>query len=195
MRYSSTHKTETRQRIMTMASLRFRAEGVANVGIANLMADLGLTHGGFYAHFHSKDDLVAQSCRQALLDMNEIWQVQLEQAPSGAGLKRLAKDYLSAAHRDFPDSGCAAAALAGELARHDKATRQAFSEGLQALLHTLRQAQQCDTAAGARPALAPEACLALMVGALLLSRAISDETLSDRLLKSAAAALALQARA
>ena len=101
MRYSSSHKTETRQRILTMAALRFRAEGVANVGIANLMADLGLTHGGFYAHFHSKDDLVAQSCRQALLDMNEIWQAQLEQAPSGAGVKRLAKDYLSAAHRDF----------------------------------------------------------------------------------------------
>ena len=101
MRYSSSHKTETRQRILTMAALRFRAEGVANVGIANLMADLGLTHGGFYAHFHSKDDLVAQSCRQALLDMNEIWQAQLEQAPSGAGVKRLAKDYLSAAHQDF----------------------------------------------------------------------------------------------
>lgn len=191
MRYSSSHKTETRQRILTMAALRFRAEGVANVGIANLMADLGLTHGGFYAHFHSKDDLVAQSCRQALLDMNEIWQAQLEQAPSGAGVKRLAKDYLSAAHRDFPDSGCAAAALAGELARHDKPTRQAFSEGLQALLHTLRQAQQCDTAAGSRPALAPEACLALMVGALLLSRATADEVLSDRLLQTATAALEL----
>ncbi|MDF0604062.1 TetR/AcrR family transcriptional regulator [Neisseriaceae bacterium TC5R-5] len=171
-----------------MAAVRFRAEGLVNVGIANLMADLGLTHGGFYTHFNSKEDLVAQACLYALQSMNAQWQTQLALSDDGKCLARLIDDYLTTAHRDFPDSGCVVAALAGELARHDKGSRQLFGEGISALLSTLQQASSRDVAAG-NQRLSATACLALMVGALQLSRAVKDEDLSKRFLQEARSAL------
>ncbi|WP_230369930.1 TetR/AcrR family transcriptional regulator [Paludibacterium denitrificans] len=83
MRYQPQHKAETHRRLLDMAALRFRAEGLANVGIANLMADLGLTHGGFYAHFDSKQQLVAEASQQAILALAADWQQRLAHPPDG----------------------------------------------------------------------------------------------------------------
>ncbi|AUH53211.1 TetR/AcrR family transcriptional regulator [Chromobacterium sp. ATCC 53434] len=185
MRYPDSHKAQTRRRIVAMAALRFRAEGLANVGIANLMADLGLTHGGFYAHFPSKEALVAAACGEALEQMRRHWRTQLPLADNGACVATLASDYLSPGHRDFPDSGCVAAALAGELARQGPTVRQRFSDGLLPLLALLEEARRRD-GKGLRPTVA----LALMVGALTLSRAVSDPALSQRMLDEALSALA-----
>jgi TetR/AcrR family transcriptional repressor of nem operon len=119
--------------------MRFRSEGIAAVGIANLMADLGLTHGGFYWHFKDKEDLVAHACQQAMQATDQQWQQQMQQAAPGKRLS-VAQHYLSIQHRDFPDTGCVAAALAGELSRHTPATRQAFTASLQQQLATLESA-------------------------------------------------------
>ncbi|AXE35120.1 TetR/AcrR family transcriptional regulator [Chromobacterium phragmitis] len=187
MRYPDSHKAQTRRRIVAMAALRFRAEGLAGVGIANLMADLGLTHGGFYAHFAGKDELVAAACGEALRQMAQQWRQRLESAADGTRLAALAEDYLSPTHRDFPDSGCAAAALAGEIARQNPAVRRDFASGLEPLMAILDDARRLDGGG-----MAPEASLALMVGALLLARAVPDAELSRRFLDQARAALAAQ---
>ncbi|OHX12321.1 TetR/AcrR family transcriptional regulator [Chromobacterium sphagni] len=184
MRYPASHKLQTRRRIVAMASLRFRAEGLAQVGIANLMADLGLTHGGFYAHFASKEALIAAACGEALEQMNRHWRQQLADSRDGGCLAALAGQYLSPAHRDFCDSGCLTAALAGELARQGPEVRQRFTDGLQPMLDTLDEARRRD---GTGPA--PLVGLALMVGALLLARTVSDSGLSQRILDEARAAL------
>jgi TetR/AcrR family transcriptional repressor of nem operon len=140
MRYDKQHKTAIRQRILDMATLRFRSEGIAAVGIANLMADLGLTHGGFYWHFKDKEDLVAHACQQAMQASDQQWQQQMQLAAPGSKRLSVAQHYLSIQHRDFPDTGCVAAALAGELSRHTPATRQAFTASLQQQLATLANA-------------------------------------------------------
>ncbi|PXX46343.1 TetR/AcrR family transcriptional regulator [Aquitalea magnusonii] len=194
MRYDKQHKTAIRQRILDMASLRFRSEGIAAVGIANLMADLGLTHGGFYWHFKDKEDLVAQVCQQAMQQMAEQWQQQGQQAGPGQQCRGVAEHYLSIPHRDFPDTGCVAVALAGELSRRGSQARQAFTSGLEQQLATLAAAAQQDAASGGSP-LKPTVQLSLMVGALLLSRAVNDPALSARLLEDAAALIASQTAA
>ncbi|POZ63617.1 TetR/AcrR family transcriptional regulator [Chromobacterium alticapitis] len=180
MRYPDSHKARTRQRIVAMAALRFRAEGLASVGIANLMADLGLTHGGFYAHFDSKEQLVAAACGEALRQQNRQWLQKLDETAPGSCLDAVATDYLSPAHRDLPDSGCALAALGDELARQSAAVRQSITMELQALLDTLEQARQRDGRNG--EALTD---LALMVGSLALARLVDDPALSLRLLQQA----------
>ena len=189
MRYDKQHKTAIRQRILDMATLRFRSEGIDSVGIANLMADLGLTHGGFYWHFKDKEDLVAQACQQAMQSSNQQWQQHMQLAASGGKRLAFAQHYLSIQHRDFPDTGCVAAALAGELSRHTPATRQAFTTGLQQQLTTLEAAAGQD-GASSTTSLTPGAQLSLMVGALLLSRAVTDPALSSQLLAEAEALIA-----
>lgn len=191
MRYDKQHKTAIRQRILDMASLRFRSEGIAAVGIANLMADLGLTHGGFYWHFKDKEDLVAEVCQQSMQQMAQQWQQQGQQAASGQQCQAVGEHYLSIQHRDFPDTGCVAVALAGELSRRGSPARQAFTSGLEQQLAVLAEAAQQDAANGGHP-LNPTVQLSLMVGALLLARAVNDPALSARLLQEAAAQIAGQ---
>ncbi|NWK77881.1 TetR/AcrR family transcriptional regulator [Aquitalea sp. LB_tupeE] len=189
MRYDKQHKTAIRQRILDMATLRFRSEGIAAVGIANLMADLGLTHGGFYWHFKDKEDLVAQACQQAMQSIDQQWQQQMQLAAPGGKRLSVAQHYLSIQHRDFPDTGCVAAALAGELCRHTPATREAFTASLQQQLATLDSAARQD-GSPSETALTPGTQLSLMVGAMLLARAVTDPVLSSQLLAEAEALVA-----
>lgn len=190
MRYDKQHKSAIRQRILDMATLRFRSEGIAAVGIANLMADLGLTHGGFYWHFKDKEDLVAQVCRQAMEKTCEQWQQQLRQAKAGQQRQAVAQHYLSIQHRDFPDTGCVAAALAGELSRRTAQARQAFTSGVQQQLDILGKAAIQDDGDQVANPLTPAVQFSLMVGALLLSRAVTDSDLSMQLLQEAEAMIA-----
>src|SRR5437867_13012124 len=123
-RYSSEHKQETRQRIIETASRRFKQDGVDGSGIATLMADAGLTNGAFYAHFESKDDLVATVVADQLHTQAEAYEAL---SPGRAGLEEFVRDYLSPRHRDHRDTGCPSAALLDEIGRSQKSTKRAYT--------------------------------------------------------------------
>src|SRR5882757_2371306 len=125
MRHSKTEKAKTHERIVAIAAKKFREEGLAGIGIADLMKEAGLTVGGFYKHFHSRDALVVEAVGRAL----ELWKRQVDAAASGGPpvtYESLVDEYLSEAHRNHPGTGCPVSALAGDLARSDKRTRAGY---------------------------------------------------------------------
>src|SRR6266702_8971270 len=127
MGHSKAEKTETHKRIVKIASKRFREDGLAGVGISELMKEAGLTVGGFYKHFDSRDDLVAEAVSSAFGG----WKLRVDVAKAGGAsvsIDKLFDEYLNAAHRDDPGTGCAFSALAPEIARSDKRTRALASE-------------------------------------------------------------------
>ena len=178
MRYEKGHKDETRKRIVAAASARFRRDGVAAVGVAGLMADAGLTHGGFYAHFAAKEELV----RTATVEALRKGRATLARAAARDGIEGVVRVYLAPIHRDSPDRGCVFAALTSEIARHSEATRAAFTEEFEAHVALI---------AGLSPAQDRQAAIAIlgvMIGALQLARAVADQALSDEILASGAQA-------
>ena len=192
MRYSSNHKAETRQRIIGEAARRFRKHGIEGTGLVPLMKALGLTHGGFYAHFESKDALVQASLEAAAEQTLERWQAppvapaDPVAAPVPAGdpsVRAVIDDYLSARHRDEPGEGCPLPTLAAELGVRGQpsATADAMIQQMTALL------ADCRLAAG--PGDGGIVALAAMVGALTLARAVSDRAASDGILAAVRAAL------
>jgi len=180
MRYSKDHKQETRERIVRTAARRFREDGVEAVGVAALMADAGLTHGGFYAHFPSKEALVAAACAEGFGESQARLRKTIERRPAGERLAAMAEAYLSPGHRDHPGQGCIAAAIGPEIARHPTETRAEFTRGLHDLVEMAETAIIAD---GGDPAKAPQA-VATMVGALILARGAADKDLSNRFLAS-----------
>ncbi len=120
MRYRPGHKAETHQKIVQDAARRVRAEGLDGAAVAAVMRDTGLTHGGFYKHFGSKDDLLVESFREAFREMADTLVQAAEQAPPGEAWKAIVKAYLRAEHCEHPERGCPLAALAPELARVTK---------------------------------------------------------------------------
>jgi TetR/AcrR family transcriptional regulator, transcriptional repressor for nem operon len=177
-RYSSEHKEVTRRRIVETAGRRFKRDGIDGSGIATLMADAGLTNGAFYAHFDSKDDLVAT----VLGDQVGRQASEFSELPGGhAGLEAFVGQYLSPAHRDHPEIGCPSAALLDEVGRCTAATREAYTAGTKAVLDEI-----CTRLAPDDPESARGNALALftmLVGSLQLARAVSDTTLSDAVLE------------
>jgi TetR/AcrR family transcriptional repressor of nem operon len=120
MRYGPEHKTETHRKIVKDASERVRREGLNGAAVAVVMRDAGLTHGGFYKHFRSKDDLLLQSLREAFAEVVALLEKAAKQAPPKSAWKAIVKTYLSAEHCNHPQRGCPVAALASELARAGK---------------------------------------------------------------------------
>lgn len=183
MRKSKQEAAATRQRIISAAAAAFRKNGIAATGLADLMADAGLTHGGFYRHFDSKDQIVAEACTTAVDSLVE----QLAAAASGKspqrGLKTIVENYLSAAHRDEPADGCPLAALGSEIARADDRTRAAATQAFLKLVGLIA-AQFGKT----RPDIARQRALvvaATMIGALTMSRVVTDSELSAGILREA----------
>ena len=178
MRYRKEHKQATRRRIIQTAGRRFKRDGIDGSGIATLMADAGLTNGAFYAHFASKDDLVATAVADQLRNQRESLSAQ---APDLAGLEQYVRAYLSVEHRDNPDDGCPSAALLDEIGRCPDAVKRAYTDGLLAMVD--------DIAARLAPQDPPSArtktlsFFALMVGTLQLSRALADRQLADQVLE------------
>jgi len=180
MGHSRAEKTKTHKRIVSIASKKFREEGLAGVGIAELMKEAGLTVGGFYKHFDSRDDLVAEAVSSAFGG----WKRRVDAAASGGpsvSLAKLIDDYLTAAHRDDPGTGCAFSALAPEIARSDKRTRALTTEQVRNDIQLI---------AGLIPgrdahAVRSQAILTFsaLVGAMSLARTVSDEALSRKILK------------
>ena len=177
VRYDRGHKRRTRAAIVETASQAFRGHGIERVGVGDVMARAGLTHGGFYAHFASKDALVAEACTSSLLETaGRVFGAQDGTAPERT-LSQVIRAYLSRAHRDAPATGCTIAALGGEIARRSPETRHAFTQAAQAYVDRLALLLP----KGADPDEA-WALLAGMAGTVMLARAVDDPALSDRLL-------------
>lgn len=179
MRYSSNHKAETRRRIIGEASRRFRKDGVEGTGLVPLMKALGLTHGGFYAHFASKDALVQASLEAAATESLERW----PEPQDTEQLRAFVASYLSPQHRDQPGEGCALPTLSAELG-----LRGAPSETSDSIVQRMAaRLEGCELrgAAADRGIVA----LAAMVGAITLARAVADEATSERILDAVRAAI------
>ena len=177
MRYDKDHKQATRQRIVEAAGRRFKQDGIDGAGVAAVMSDAGLTNGAFYAHFKSKEDLVAN----VLADQLRTQRQGFDGLPSDrAGLEAMVRLYLSPQHRDQCADGCPSAALLDEIVRRPAATRQVFTDEQLATADDIAARLGPTEAEAART----EALtfLGLMVGTLQLSRALTDRDLSDQLL-------------
>jgi TetR/AcrR family transcriptional regulator, transcriptional repressor for nem operon len=179
MRYTKEHKAETHARIVQKASERFRAEGVDTVGVGSLMQSLGLTVGGFYAHFDSKEDLIAQACRTGFSTTNARFRAYIEKQSPGQQFASLVNAYLSPLHRDGPDTGCFAAANGAEMARHPDETRAAMAEQIDAWMDVIATAMENDKLDGEVRGIA-----GTLVGTLILARAMPDRAMSDAFLES-----------
>src|SRR5882762_3690885 len=183
MGHSRAEKERTHKRIVKIAAKKFREEGLAKVGIAELMKEAGLTVGGFYKHFNSRDDLVAEAVSSAL----GTWKRQKDAAASrGAPVsyEKLIDDYLNEAHRNNPGTGCAYSALAPEIARSDKRTRALTSEQVRndiQLIATLLPGRDKRTARSRAILI-----FSALVGAMSLARAVSNEALSREILETVA---------
>src|ERR1700688_4537193 len=179
MRYEKGHKDLTRRRIIEVASKQFREQGVAAVGLAGIMTGAGLTNGAFYAHFDSKEDLVREVLSSAGF-RNKLSKA----AERGAGLEGAIRDYLSPSHRDNPGRGCPTSALVAEIARHPKATRDAFTGKVADVIGLIAARLESGTEAERRRRAV--AIYGLMVGALQLARAVNDKKLSGEILQGGA---------
>jgi TetR/AcrR family transcriptional regulator, transcriptional repressor for nem operon len=177
VRYGKEHKQATRQRILETAGRRFKRDGIDGSGIATLMADAGLTNGAFYAHFASKEDLVATAVADQLRNQRASLSAQ---TPDLAGVEQYVGAYLSVEHRDNPDDGCPSAALLDEIGRCTQATKRAYTDGLLAMVDDIaaRLAPQDPPSARAKAL----SVFAMMVGTLQLSRALADRQLADQVL-------------
>lgn len=178
MKVSRAQAEENRERILDNAAQLFRERGFDGIGLNELMQAAGLTRGGFYGHFESKDDLAAQAARRALQSNREAWKQQTDRS-----LAAWVKTYLSDAHRDQAGVGCGLVALAGDAARGGPAVKEVFAEGVQSLVAALApQMPALDDAGRREQALA---MLSTLVGALLLSRAVGEPELSRELREAA----------
>jgi AcrR family transcriptional regulator len=177
-RYGKEHKQATRQRITETAGRRFKRDGIDGSGIATLMADAGLTNGAFYAHFESKDDLVATIIADQLRGQRE-WISST--ATDRAGVERLVREYLSPTHRDNPEEGCPSAALLDEIGRCPDATKQAYTDGLLGFIDDIAAVLAPRDPQSAQAKML--SAYALMVGTMQMSRALTDRQLSDQVLE------------
>src|SRR5258708_13886539 len=135
MRYSREHKLETHARIVRKAAVRLREKGAHGVGVADLMKDAGLTHGGFYAHFDSREALVIEAFAYAMDRGREHWRKLAEQVPPNKRLAMIVDSYLAPTHRDDPGHGWAVPALGAAIPRESPQTRKPFGAKLYPLLH------------------------------------------------------------
>jgi len=178
MRFSKGHKQATRQRILEAAGRRFKQDGIDGAGIATLMSDAGLTNGAFYAHFASKEDLVATAVADQLREQRASFS---ERVPGRAGVEQYVREYLSVQHRDNPGDGCPSAALLDEIGRCTDATKRAYTDGLLAVIDDITTRMAPDDPPPARATTL--SVFALMIGTLQLSRAVADTQLADEILE------------
>ena len=179
-RYQKGHREQTRARIVASASHMLRAAGIDGVAIPALMQEVGLTHGGFYAHFPSKDALVAEACAAGVTEVATELVAIGAVAPQGAGLQAMFDWYLRAEHRDDPASGCVLPTLAGEIAREVPEVRRPFTTALVTLCDQLASFVHDDQMQHREDGAL--VVLSGMAGAMLLARAVDDPALSDRIL-------------
>jgi TetR/AcrR family transcriptional regulator, transcriptional repressor for nem operon len=181
MRKSKQETAETRQRIVETASAEFRSHGIDGTGLAGLMAAAGLTHGGFYKHFESKEQVVEEALTLASDAMVEEWQHVMSAAPGVRGLNAAVADYLSVESRDHIAEKCPFAALGGEIAHGSEAVRDTATKGFLKVVDTI-----ANQLVGLTPAAARKEALWMassMIGALTMSRVVNDPEISASLLR------------
>ncbi|MGZ5872863.1 MAG: TetR/AcrR family transcriptional regulator [Bradyrhizobium sp.] len=180
MRYSREHKLETHARIVKKASVRLREKGAHGIGVADLMKDAGLTHGGFYAHFDSREALVIEAFTHAMDRSTERWRRLAEQTPPEKRLSMIVNTYLTPLHRDDPGHGCAVPALGAEIARESPKTRRVFAGRLEQMIGMLAaQIPDVPRKAARKQAMA---ALATMIGTLVMARIAGGGDYSDEIL-------------
>ncbi len=182
MRVSREKAAANRERIIDAASDLFRAKGFDGIGVADIMKAADLTHGGFYGHFASKDDLIAQASKRAMSRAAANWSKVTADAADDP-YAALLKHYLSPRHRDDPGKGCAFAALSADAGRCGKPVRAAFSGGLEPLIAVVEKAVPGRSKAARRRKAV--AAVSELVGALILARAVDDPALSNEILEAA----------
>ena len=180
MRGTRAQTAENRDRIIAAAAQAFRERGFDGIGVAELMRSVGLTHGGFYGHFGSKEELMALACRRAVADMLGDWRARTAAAP-GDPAATIVAPYLAAGHRDAPGGGCLMAALGPEAARAAPPVRAAVTECLGDVLDTIAGEMPGDDAAARRTQAIR--LFASLVGAMVVARAADDPALSDEVLE------------
>jgi TetR/AcrR family transcriptional repressor of nem operon len=180
MRYSKEHKLETHARIVKKASVRLREKGAHGIGVADLMKEAGLTHGGFYAHFDSREALVIEAFAYAMDRGTERWRKLAEQTPPDQRLASIVDSYLTPLHRDDPGRGCAIPTLGAEIARESPKTRKAFAAKLEQMIDMLA-AQIPDVPRKAARKQAT-AAIATMMGTLVMARVAGSGDFSDEIL-------------
>jgi TetR/AcrR family transcriptional repressor of nem operon len=180
MRYSKEHKQETHTRIVRKASVRLREKGAHGIGVADLMKEAGLTHGGFYAHFDSREALVIEAFNYAMDRSTERWRKLAEQTPPEKRFAAIVDSYLTTLHRDDPGHGCAVPTLGPEIARESAKTRKAFAARLDEMIEMMAdQVPELPRKAARAQAIA---AIATMAGALVLSRVAGSGEFSEEIL-------------
>ena len=172
-RYGTDHKRATRRRIIEAAGRRLKRDGINGSGVATLMADAGLTNGAFYAHFDSKEHLVASTVADQLREQRETY--------SSQSLEEIVRAYLSIQHRDDTEGGCPSAALLDEIARSSDAVKRAYTDGQLSIIDDVAARLAPDDPRSARVQVL--GAFALMVGTLQVSRALADKRLADDVLE------------
>jgi TetR/AcrR family transcriptional regulator, transcriptional repressor for nem operon len=182
MRYSKEHKLETHARIVKKAAVRLREKGAHGIGVADLMKEAGLTHGGFYAHFDSREALVMEAFAYAMDRSTERWRKLAEQTPPEQRLATLVDSYLTPLHRDDPGHGCAISALGAEIARESPKTRKAFAAKLEQMIEMVAaQIPDVPRKTARKQAIAS---LATMMGTMVLARVAGNGEFSDEILSA-----------
>ena len=179
MRYPTTHKDLTRQRIINVSSRLFKEHGIDATGLASIMSEANLTNGAFYAHFASKEALV----EAVIADQLQAQLEQFGQAPKDInGLKQIINIYLSKEHLSNCSEGCPSAALLDEIVKRPNSTKNAYTNGLKRIVKNL-----ADSLPETRPEKSESliiSLVSLLIGTLQLSRAVTDEMFSAQILES-----------
>lgn len=187
MKVSREQVALNRERIVETAARLFREKGYDGIGVSDLMKSAGLTHGGFYGHFNSKEDLLAEATAHAMKISVDRWKGYLAKAPETA-LDKISAGYLSEDHRDHPDLGCSVTALSADISRLGDKARHALTEGASGQMAVLEKLVAGEDDAEKRKQ--AMAVYASMVGAVMLARAVDDEALSLEILKAVQESLA-----
>jgi TetR/AcrR family transcriptional regulator, transcriptional repressor for nem operon len=185
MKVSREQAALNRERVLDVAAQLFREKGFDGIGVADLMKSAGLTHGGFYGQFESKEDLAAQACARALSKTSDYWHTLIDKRDDP--YEAMVVSYLSSAHRDKPGNGCALAALGAEAQRRGPALRQVFAEGANALLECLMRVMPNRSKTAKREQAL--VTMATLIGAQVLARAVDDAQLSKEILTTVKASL------
>ena len=186
MKVSRERAAQNRDRIVEAATQRFRERGFEGIGVADLMKEVGLTHGGFYGHFASKEDLIAEASARALTRSLALWRTLAERAPRQP-LSAIADVYLTSRHRDNPGAGCLLAALGPDVSRQGPAVRRAVTHYVSSACDLLAKLVPRKSRAARRQKAITT--YATMVGAMVMARAIDDRALSQEILDAGLASV------
>jgi TetR/AcrR family transcriptional repressor of nem operon len=178
MSYSKEHNLEIRAKIIDSAARAFRSNGIKNISVPQIMNGVGLTHGGFYTHFKNKDHLAEEACKYAVRNtISELQKIAQNEKP-GSGIEKVIYSYLSTAHRDYPDSGCIIPSISKEVSNYSIELKETYTGEVKRLVKFFSETSNKSTKTCS-------ALLSIMVGALTLSRSVSDCDFSNEILDSA----------